>query len=151
MSFFKTRKVSYLIPVLSAKVDGRMTIPESGKVIPCPFSFVQTEDQNPVKVSIAEDMPSGAGDSMRTSLWLAVMTASLALNRDLVGVRISVETSGYVDGPSAGGMFCLAVMSALDASGRIVGRRFFDLNGREIPMPGQMNNESDASAPSQEC
>lgn len=108
------KTVSYSIPVLSVKSDGRMTIPGSGSLSRCPFEFLETGGDTPVKVSIVEDVPSGAGNSLRASIWLAVTTAALALNRDLAGVRIDVETTGYVDGPSAGGMLCLAVMSALE-------------------------------------
>lgn len=108
------KTVSYSIPVLSVKSDGRKTIPGSGSLSRCPFEFHETGGDAPVKVSIVEDVPSGAGNSLRASIWLAVTTAALALNRDLAGVRIDVETTGYVDGPSAGGMLCLAVMSALE-------------------------------------
>lgn len=105
---------SYSIPVLTIKSDGRTVVPRSGKLQKCPFTFVETTNATPVRVSIMEDVPSGAGNSMRASVWLAVTTASLTLNRDLSGETISFETSGYVDGPSAGGMLCLAVMSAIE-------------------------------------
>ena len=108
------KTVSYLIPVLSVKFDGRVTVPDSGSLCRCPFEYHETEGDAPVKVSIVEDVPSGAGNSLRASIWLAVTTAALALNRDLAGVRINVEITGCVDGPSAGGMLCLAVMSALE-------------------------------------
>ncbi len=106
--------VSYTIPVLTVKSDGRTVVPGSGKLQTCPFSFFETTNATPVRVSIMEDVPSGAGNSMRASVWLAVTTAALALNRDLSGETINFETSGYVDGPSAGGMLCLAVMSAIE-------------------------------------
>ena len=106
--------VSFPVPVLTIKSDGRTVVPRSGKLQKCPFTFVETTNATPVRVSIMEDVPSGAGNSMRASVWLAVTTASLTLNRDLSGETISFETSGYVDGPSAGGMLCLAVMSAIE-------------------------------------
>ena len=106
--------VSYTIPVLTVRADGRSVLPGSGKLQTCPFSFFETTNATPVRVSIMEDVPSGAGNSMRASVWLAVTTAALALNRDLSGETINFETSGYVDGPSAGGMLCLAVMSAIE-------------------------------------
>ena len=106
--------VSYTIPVLTVRSDGRSVVPGSGKLQKCPFSFFETTNATPVRVSIMEDVPSGAGNSMRASVWLAVTTAALALNRDLSGETINFETSGYVDGPSAGGMLCLAVMSAIE-------------------------------------
>lgn len=106
--------VSFSVPVLTVKSDGRTVIAGSGKMQKCPFTFYETTNATPVRVSIVEDVPSGAGNSMRASVWLAVTTASLTLNRDLAGETISFETSGYVDGPSAGGMLCLAVMSAIE-------------------------------------
>ena len=106
--------VNYSIPVLTVRSDGRNVISGSGKLQKCPFSFFETTNATPVRVSIMEDVPSGAGNSMRASVWLAVTTAALALNRDLSGETINFETSGYVDGSSAGGMLCLAVMSAID-------------------------------------
>lgn len=106
--------VSYSIPVLTVRSDGRTVVPGSGRLQKCPFSFFETTNATPVRVSIMEDVPSGAGNSMRGSVWLAVTTAALALNRDLSGETINFETSGYVDGPSAGGMLCLAVMSAIE-------------------------------------
>ena len=106
--------VSYSIPVLTVKSDGRGVVSGSGRLQKCPFSFFETTNATPVRVSIMEDVPSGAGNSMRASVWLAVTTAALALNCDLSGETINFETSGYVDGPSAGGMLCLAVMSAIE-------------------------------------
>lgn len=106
--------VSYKIPVLTVKSDADGAVPGSGKLNACPFSYVETTNDFPVKVSIVEDTPAGAGNSLRASLWLAVTTASMTLNRTLAGTIVNFETSGCVDGPSAGGMFCLAVMSAMD-------------------------------------
>ena len=112
--------VSYSIPVLTVRSDDKGALAGSGKANLCPFMFVDTANSTPVKVSITEDLPLGAGGSLRASVWLAVTTAAMTLNRDLSGAMISFETSGYVDGPSAGGMLCLAVMSALE------GRKFPD-------------------------
>ena len=106
--------ISYSVPVLTVRSDEQKVVADSGRLSRCPFSFVATTNAAPVKVSVIEDMPSGAGESLRSSLWLAVTTASLNLNRSLSGVIVSFETSGYVDGPSAGSMFCLAVMSAIE-------------------------------------
>ena len=106
--------VSYSVPVLTVQSDAQGVIPGSGTLTKCPFSFVETTNTTPVRVSVVEDSPLGTGNSMRASVWLAVTTASLALNRDLSGEMVTFETSGYVDGPSAGGVLCLAVMSAIE-------------------------------------
>lgn len=107
--------VSYSIPVLTVQeTDEGGVAPGSGRLSRCPFSWSGTTNDSPVKVSVIEDLPSGAGNSLRVSLWLAAATASLTFNRSLSGATVSFETAGYVDGHSAGGMLCLAVMSAMD-------------------------------------
>jgi Lon protease-like protein len=65
-------------------------------------------------VAIAEDTPSGTGDSLRASVWQACMVAALTRNDDLSGVKLSLTIRGRVDGPSAGAVICLAVLTALD-------------------------------------
>lgn len=111
---YSVEAVSYSVPVLTVRSDGRGIVRESGTLSRCPFSFEETTNLTPVRVSIIEDVPVGTGNAMRSSVWLAVTTAALSLNRDLSGETIHFETSGYVDGPSAGGVLCLAVMSAID-------------------------------------
>lgn len=106
--------VNYSVPVLGVCDDGVNVIPGSGKLSRCSFSFEETTNLTPVRVSIVEDVPVGTGNAMRSSVWLAATTAALTLNRDLSGETISFETSGYVDGSSAGGVLCLAVMSAIE-------------------------------------
>lgn len=68
----------------------------------------------PLRVSVVEDTPSGAGPSLRASAWLAAVIAALEANDSLAGVTLTFSLDGRMDGPSAGGMFCLAIMSALD-------------------------------------
>lgn len=106
--------VSYSIPVLTVKSTAQGVVRGSGKLSRCSFSFVETTNTTPVRVSIVEDVPVGTGTAMRSSVWLAVTTAALTLNRDLSGETIHFETSGYVDGSSAGGVLCLAVMSSIE-------------------------------------
>ena len=106
---------AYTIPVLTVREgDNRRVIAGSGKLNACPFELITLANDAPVKVSVVEDTPSGVGNSLRASLWLAVTTASISMNRDLAGTTVNFETSGCVDGPSAGGIFCLAVMSAIE-------------------------------------
>lgn len=68
---------------------------------------------------IIDDTPDGSGQSARSSVWLAAVTAAMLRNDTMHGVTISMEFSGDVDGPSAGGVTCLAILSAID--------------GRELP------------------
>ena len=80
------------------------------------FTFERTDQNEPLKILIADDTPSGSGTSIRSSVWLAAITASMYRNDPMNGVRITVEFSGNVDGPSAGGVMCLSILSAM--SGR---------------------------------
>ena len=79
-----------------------------------PFSFERTGQDEPLKIPIADDTPSGSGASIRSSVWLAAIAASMYRNDPMNGVRITVEFSGNVDGPSAGGVMCLSILSAMD-------------------------------------
>ena len=79
-----------------------------------PFSFRRTDEDTPLRIFIAEDTPSGSGPSIRSSVWLAAITAAMQRNDVMNGVRITVEFSGDVDGPSAGSVMCLAILSAMD-------------------------------------
>lgn len=84
-----------------------------------PFSFERTNAETPLKILVADDTPSGSGASIRSSVWLAAVTAAMQRNDSMSGVRITVEFSGNIDGPSAGGVMCLSILSAMD--------------GREVP------------------
>ncbi len=79
-----------------------------------PFSFVRTGDNEPLKILIADDTPSGSGASIRSSVWLAAIAASMYRRDPMNGVRITVEFAGNVDGPSAGGVMCLSILAAMD-------------------------------------
>ena len=72
------------------------------------------EDRTPLSLAVTEDTPGGAGESIRASLWLAAMVAALDRQDDLSGVRVTLDLSGRIDGPSAGAGLCLAILSALD-------------------------------------
>ena len=106
--------VSFQVPALSVQTADKETVPGSGRVERCSFTFTRTTNSTPGKVTVAEKAPSKVGDELRANLWLAAITAALTTNRDLGGVTVDFETSGQVDGQSVGGAFCLAVMSALE-------------------------------------
>lgn len=69
--------------------------------------------QEPLSVAVSENVPGGAGSTLRSSVWLAAVVAGLLRYDDLRGVTLSVRLSGQIDGPSAGGMICLAILAAL--------------------------------------
>lgn len=92
-----------------------MTVhPEIGGAINhLPFTFERTNTDESLKIILANDTPDGAGARIRGSVWLAAVTAAMFRKDPMNGVRITVEFSGDVDGPSAGGVMCLSVLSAM--------------------------------------
>jgi len=96
------------MPVLAVTGD-------RGQCLRVPFEYRRAATDTPLRVMISDDTPVGTGAGIRGSVWLAAVTAAMERNDTLSGVRLSVEFSGNVDGPSAGGMFCLSVLSALDS------------------------------------
>ena len=79
-----------------------------------PLTFTRTGEQKPLRVIIAEDTPEGSGSDIRVNVWLAAVTAAMLRNDTLYGATISVAFYGNIGGPSAGGVTCLAILSALD-------------------------------------
>ena len=80
--------------------------------------FERGEGSGPLRISISDDMPLGTGDASRAAVWLAAATAAVARNDPMTGVHLDVQFSGFTDGPSMGGVVCLAILSALD--GRVL-------------------------------
>lgn len=92
----------------------------SGGVVDVNFRLSRRDDSRaPVTIATSEDHPAGAGESIRAAAWMAATVAALERLDDLAGVRVSMHFPGLVDGPSAGALMCLAMLSALD--------------GREVP------------------
>ena len=82
-----------------------------------PLTITLTKSGEPLRVSFSEDTPSGTGNVIRNSLWTAALLAALQKNSTLQGGRISLDFKGGIDGPSAGAVMCLGIMSALDQRG----------------------------------
>ena len=105
-------EIEYSLPVLSVRTQA------SGKMIgSCaflPMTISCTGSGAPLRVDFSEDTPRGTGDTIRNSLWTAALVAALQKDSTLQGVRISLDFRGRYDGPSAGAVMCLAIMSALD-------------------------------------
>ena len=106
---------TFRLSALTTTIGGK-----AGSVRPVLFSFDRnTASEAPLTVAVEEDTPVGAGEGLRSSIWQAAMVAALARNDDLHGAKIIISVPGEVDGPSAGGLIALAILSALD--------------GRELP------------------
>lgn len=103
------RKLEYQVPCLTVYADG-----SHGHISRLPLKFTRTGADKPLRILIGDDTPGGSGETIRNSVWLAAVTAAMLRNDTMHGATISVEFSGNIDGPSAGGVICLAILSALD-------------------------------------
>ena len=115
------------LPVLSVTQRRGRTIGTCTRV---PLKVVRDDSDEPLQIAISDDTPGGSGAMMRSSVWTAALTAALAKESTLDGTFVTVSFKGNVDGPSAGAMMCLGIMSALD------GRAFpsdFAMTGSILP------------------
>ena len=109
MPSLKADYMEYSVPCLTVWGDG-----SHGKISYLPLKFTRTKENKPLRIMIADDTPNGSGKAIHSSVWLAAVTAAMLRNDTMHGTTISVEFSGNVDGPSAGGVTCLAILSAMD-------------------------------------
>lgn len=93
-----------------------LTVSEAygGKLSYLPMTVAKGKGSAPLRVMIVDDTPNGSGQTIHSSIWMASVLAAMLRNDTMHGVTITVEFTGSVDGPSAGGVTCLAILSALD-------------------------------------
>lgn len=104
--------LTYDLPVLAVSEQPSGKLVGSCAFLPMTISY--TESSALLRVDFSEDTPRGTGDTIRNSLWTAALVAALQKDSTLQGVRIALDFRGRYDGPSAGAVMCLAIMSALD-------------------------------------
>ena len=124
----RVRKVSLKLPVLT--VQNRLSGKSVGKCFFLPMAVSVSDDRSPLRISFSDDTPNGSGATIHNSLWTAALVAALQNESPLQGVRISLDFKGDVDGPSAGAVMCLGILSAL------AGREFpddFAMTGTILP------------------
>ena len=73
---------------------------------------IQKSDDDTVRLDFSEDEPGGLGDQSRAASWNAVTTATLLTGSPLAG-RYQFEISGPIDGPSAGALKTVAILSLI--------------------------------------
>lgn len=105
----QTTCMEYSVPCLTVWGDG-----SHGNLSHLPLKFTRTKENKPLRIMIVDDTPNGSGTTIHSSVWLAAVTAAMLRNDTMHGTTISVEFTGNVDGPSAGGVTCLAILSAMD-------------------------------------
>ena len=82
---------------------------------PIKVEFRRSSERNaPPQIGVVEDTPVGTGTVLRSAIWQSAITAALHRNDDLAGVDVTFRFQGRIDGPSAGGILCLALLSCLD-------------------------------------
>jgi hypothetical protein len=91
------------------------------------ISMEATTDKS-LRVDLSEDEVSGIGDQSRAASWNAVTVATLLTGSSLSG-RYRFEVSGYIDGPSAGALKTVGVISLMRG----------DTIGTDITMTGTIN------------
>ena len=126
--FAESADNTFRLPVLTVKtrISGKTT----GSCSYLPLSVSVTDTKSPLRISFSDDTPNGSGETIRNSLWTAALIAGLQKESPLQGVRISLDFKGGIDGPSAGAVMCLGIMTALD------GRDFpedFAMTGTILP------------------
>ena len=73
---------------------------------------IEESTDGTVRLDFSEDEPGGLGDQSRAASWNAVTTATLLTGAPLSG-RYGFEISGPIDGPSAGALKTVAVLSLM--------------------------------------
>lgn len=66
-----------------------------------------------VRVGVFESQLDGTGHLWRATAWQAALTASQLLDFDPRAMQIAVSVEGSVDGPSAGALFTVGILSAV--------------------------------------
>lgn len=67
-----------------------------------------------LEISIGGNTPVGVGKSMRVSLWNAASVTGQLMGDPLFDKIFSLRMKGKVDGPSAGGLFAIAMISLIN-------------------------------------
>ena len=73
---------------------------------------VQPSTDGTLRVDFSEDEVAGLGDQYRAAVWNAVTVATLLTGKPLSG-QFRAEVKGYIDGPSAGALTTVGILSLL--------------------------------------
>lgn len=70
-------------------------------------------DERGLKIAISENLPRGAGEVLRNSVWMAASVAGRTLGDPMADRTINLDVKGAVDGPSAGALYTVGMIAAL--------------------------------------
>lgn len=87
----------------------------SGGEVGCtnPVTIRLSKGGSGFRVSFSENEVGGTGDQWRAAGWNASTTATLLLGEALTGRKIEFEVNGQIDGPSAGALMTVGVLSLI--------------------------------------
>src|SRR6266571_3698632 len=74
---------------------------------------ISTSNSKEFRVGFTEDEVAGTGDSWRAAGWNAATVATLLNGSPLGGTEITFDVSGEIDGPSAGALMTIGILSLL--------------------------------------
>ncbi len=74
---------------------------------------IEPNDNSQMRVGFFEDEVLGTGDMWQSSGWIAVVLSTLLLGHDPGDYEVSSSVLGRIDGPSAGGLMTVGVLSAV--------------------------------------
>lgn len=101
-------------PALPPDKATQAAVKYQGRLVKIDMEFVRRHDPAPFRLAITEETPGSSGPSLESSIWIAATVAALHRSDALSGVEVKFSVPGDVDGPSAGGVVCLALLSALE-------------------------------------
>jgi len=112
-SWAVTRSFETPILLVSLGPDGK---PAAGSVGKMEFSLRRSEDEEdgPLRIAISEDYAMGTEDDAVASVWMAATVASFVTGKNLTGHELTAKFTGASGGPSAGGVYCLSIIAALN-------------------------------------
>jgi len=105
------RKAEIQSPVM-VQEPANPTTPVYGGTSTVKMTVEPNKDQE-LRVGFYESEVSGSGPQWRAAGWMAVVMSSLLLGIDITSYKFSIDVSGQIDGPSAGGLMTAALLSLL--------------------------------------
>jgi hypothetical protein len=102
----------FKLPILT--VSQNETGKWGGQIIQLDLTVTKTGSDRPLLVAVAEDRPNGVGEQFRAAMWSSASTLALERGTPMRGYLLELTAEEAVDGPSAGAMITLALMTAVD-------------------------------------
>ncbi len=105
------RKVEIQAPIVVID-PANLANPVQGGMSTAKMTVEPNKDQE-LRVGFYESEVTGSGPQWQASGWMAVVMSSLLLGVDITSYKFSIDVSGQVDGPSAGGLMTVTLLALL--------------------------------------